>query len=183
MSWFFHRPKIAWTLIGFLALSVFWTIAKELDATEILDALNVLQKLAIILGGFIVAAFNLRFRLTDVLMKDWFNSSEFERLQKIVSGCSVRVGKRIGFFVILSVGLGLAPFVPEFADLGKQRWAAAFLSTGFVLAAYSFFEILNAFTTLESTCAQFRSREIRRIEARERKAKADDALKADQSEE
>lgn len=174
----FPKLSLSWVILSLISFLVSWKIFSFLSTAEVIYSLEAVQKVAIVNSGFIVAAFNLKFRLTDLLLRDWYSIKEFQKLKNLVIGCSSRISRRIVFYVILSVLMALSPMGDKFLSDSHCLILLSVAVSGFILASYSFLELLSAFSRLEKTSAEFYTREVERKEKERRMQKVEDAKNA-----
>jgi hypothetical protein len=103
---------------------------------------------AVVLAGFSVAAFNLRFRLIDALQKWATSKARIQRLGEMFTSCRGALDKCICLFVITAAVLAFGKVI----NLESSPAAIAFASVGYGLffaSLLEFLKILRSFRALE----------------------------------
>ena len=135
----------AWGLPLAAAVSVI-LIANKVGVEE---ACTVLTPAAVVLAGFSVAAFNLRFRIMDTLHKIELKRSQVDHLATVFAKCRKRIDRCLIYFVLTTLILVSG----KFAATSTPWWAAMmFASVGgffFVFCMIRFWEILGSLRELE----------------------------------
>lgn len=152
--WFGYLISIAGGVVAFF-------VAWKWSTTSIESLLDASQKLAFINSGFIVAAFNLRFKMLDILAKDWFKRSEFDELSRAMEGCTNRINRQIIFYVLVSAAMACAPLAePLILILRAVVVATCFFL--FILGLAKFLQLLFSFSRLEDFACTAIKRDIER---------------------
>ncbi|WP_367874014.1 hypothetical protein [Luteolibacter sp. Populi] len=118
------------------------------NAFGLKEASSYLTPAAVVLAGFSVAAFNLRFRIIDAMLKVELKKSQVEHLTEVFGECRANIDRCLFLFVFTTLILVSGKFVE------RCPWwlAAGFLSVGaglFVRSLVRFLEILYALRKLE----------------------------------
>ncbi|MCB0320819.1 MAG: hypothetical protein KDD60_07820 [Bdellovibrionales bacterium] len=109
--------------------------------------LQAVQRLAFVNAGFIVAAFNLRFRLLDIATKEWFSLTQFQNLSTLLKNCTERIGRLIFYYVLCSAAMSMAPMAIGVYGLD---WVGVGFGFGiFVAGLAEFLRVLGSFRRLE----------------------------------
>jgi hypothetical protein len=109
--------------------------------------LNTLQKTAFVAAGLVVSGFQLRTRVIDILQKDYFNSSQLDKLESLVSGCTKRLSSIMVRLVLTAAFMALSPLLAEALGLGLI--VASCGSIALAWAVVDFLAILSSFDQLE----------------------------------
>lgn len=109
--------------------------------------LNTLQKTAFVAAGLVVSGFQLRTRVIDILQKDYFDSSQLDRLESLVSGCTKRLSSIMVRLILTAAFMALSPLLAEAFSLGLV--VASFGSVALAWAIVDFLAILSSFDQLE----------------------------------
>jgi hypothetical protein len=104
------------------------------------------SKAAFVVAGYIVSAFNLRFRIIDTVQKDFVNYAQAKRLKEIYSKCRTRLDRWIIFFVFTATMCAISIIIP----FGKlETTAAVAIWSLFITSGIGFLWILRSFRDLE----------------------------------
>ena len=109
--------------------------------------LNTLQKTAFVAAGLVVSGFQLRTRIVDVLQKDYFDSSQLDKLDSLVTGCTKRLSAIMVRLVLTATFMALGPLLAEALGLGLV--VASCGSIALTWAVIDFLAILSSFDQLE----------------------------------
>ncbi len=138
--------KLSPFLIGGIGCFVAWYCV-HVQWISLKDSLAGLQRSAFVMAGFIVAAFNLRFKLVDALTGSFFNSGEMERMRGFFKKCRFRLERYILIFLITAVYMSMSPLAGE---TGVRAMAVSILGWGlFLYCATGYWGILKSFRDLE----------------------------------
>ena len=125
-------------ILSFIALKFNWT--------TLVQSLSILQKGSFLMAGFIVTAFNLRFKLVDALCSDNFSSGEMERLSRVFKKCRNTLELCIFLFLLSAFLMSVAPLLlnsPIPNNYSHLTWGL------FTASCVSYIWILKSFRELE----------------------------------
>ena len=133
--------------------------------------LNTLQKTAFVAAGLVVSGFQLRTRIVDVLQKDYFDSSQLDKLESLVTGCTKRLSEIMVRLVLTATFMALAPLLAEALGLGLV--VASGGSIALTWAVVDFLAILSSFDQLE----EFTLESIKRFKREQETEKLNKAVR------
>lgn len=139
------------------------------------DQLDGMQKIAFIMAGFVVAAFNLRFKLVDALLSDILTSTALEKSSPIFERCRTRIENYIYLFVATAGLGGIAPLLKD-VKIWEDVWSIGVWSL-FITSCCGYRNILNSFKELENslverTISKKKAEEFKKMQKRAKKREA-----------
>lgn len=138
--------KLSPFLLGGVGCFVAW-YSVHIQWISLKDSLAGLQRSAFVMAGFIVAAFNLRFKLVDALTGSFFNSAEMGRMRGFFKKCRFRLERYILIFLTTAVYMSMSPLA---GDTGVRAMSVSTLGWGlFIYCATGYWGILKSFRDLE----------------------------------
>lgn len=150
------KGRFASYLVAIL-LSVLIVKAGLRGGMSISSMLDGMRNIAFVNAGFIVAAFNLRFRAIDLMKFDGFTLDQVTAVNLKVSKCCERLTHLVLLFVFTSAIMALAPILGHAPDLAG--YVLGFTIWLFLCGLFSFVYILFAFESLEHLLFKLSARE------------------------
>ncbi len=139
-----NKKAFDWFFSAIVAVSL------GLLSTQIglLQSAKLLPLLAVPLAGFVVAAFNLRFRMLDTVQKLTLDHGEKEGFKRLFRRCKKAINISIVCFVLTTFLMAVGSVFAQF-----DCWASIYMVSVawyfFVVSLLKFIRILETFGTLE----------------------------------
>jgi len=99
---------LPWVLASLGAYLSWWTVNSSWIGLG--TSLDALQKSAIVTAGFIVASFNLRFKLFDVITSDLYSAAEMRAMGVVYREARRSIESSLYVFLFTAVFMSIAPF-------------------------------------------------------------------------
>lgn len=137
------------------------------------DIIEGLQKTGFVAAGLVVAGFQLRTRIIDLLIKDYYTSQELEKLDNLARKCTSRLSDIMLRLVLTAALLSVSPLLAQAVGLGL--FIAGVGALLLLWGLLDFIAILGSFDQLEdftmtSVKRSVRKKEIEAIEKAEKES-------------
>jgi len=150
-----------------------------IESVNIESIFTGLRNSAFVIMGFIVAAFNLRFKLADLIGTGQYSVKEQRKLGRIIQSKINNINFILILFVITAAAAGFSSLVGTLWYLTNPIIELSFVL--FAISVYSFILILISFNDVENFKIEINQRSAERNEAERLLKKLSDKNRSDNS--
>lgn len=169
------NPKLIALVCSVAVVLALWFSDKTgIDPVSLLD---MAQKVAFVMTGFIVAAFNLRFKMMDLQARSELSYSQHQKISGITLACTCRLTKMILYFILSAVFLVVAPVFGSLSFI--SGYIAGFAAILLLFGAAFFVDILFSFEQVEKKLVEVISKSKYKADKATRLAEMSGAPKDD----
>lgn len=161
------RKLAPFVMVG-IAVSGLFVLSHWCGIISVTSSLQSLNRSSFLMAGFIVAAFNLRFKLIDTLVGEHYSSSEMRRIRPFIQACRSRLDWNIYLFLLTSFLMAISSVVNPGSSF--SNYFASILWGLFTASVLGYFRIISSFRDLEEGL-------IDKVQSSKRKAEAEEILR------
>ncbi len=139
--------KTAKLIVFALSMGILWICIEHWKIITLENALNGLKQTAFVVTGFIIAAFNLRFKLVEAMIGPHFSSRQMAKMRSLFQRCRDRLTSYIFYCVATATAMSVFPLVGDSHPI--SLWLSILGWGLFVHALHGYLLVLTSFNELE----------------------------------